>query len=207
PHARRGRTAPPPGRGQAPGGGARHPKKSHGVLRRPDELTFAWIEERKGQWPVAQLCLALGVSRSGFYAWRSREPSAAEVRREELTEEVAAIHAEVKGRYGSPRIHAELVGRGHVVLREHGRARHARGRDRGEDEAEVPPDDRLRPQLPGGRERAGPPVRSGRAQRLVGGGRDVHSDARGVGVPGGRRGPVQPDGGRLVDGSDDDQSI
>jgi putative transposase len=76
-------------------------------------VTFAWIEERKGEWPVAVLCRALGVSRSGFYAWRSREPSAAAVRREELTEQVAAIHAEVKGRYGSPRIHAELVGRGH----------------------------------------------------------------------------------------------
>jgi transposase InsO family protein len=55
----------------------------------------------------------LGVSRAGFYAWRSREPSAAEVRREELTAEVRAIHAEVKARYGSPRIHAELVDRGH----------------------------------------------------------------------------------------------
>jgi putative transposase len=61
---------------------------------------------------VALLCRVLGVSRSGFYAWRSREPSAAEVRREELTEEVQEIHAEVKGRYGSPRIHAELVARG-----------------------------------------------------------------------------------------------
>jgi transposase InsO family protein len=56
----------------------------------------------------------LEVSRSGFYAWRSREPSAAEVRREELTAEVKAVHAEVKARYGSPRIHAELVARGHA---------------------------------------------------------------------------------------------
>jgi putative transposase len=61
---------------------------------------------------VAVLCRVLGVSRSGFYAWRSRAPSPAEVRREELTEEVKEIHAEVKGRYGSPRIHAELVARG-----------------------------------------------------------------------------------------------
>jgi putative transposase len=62
---------------------------------------------------VAQLCRVLGVSRSGFYAWRSRAPSAAEVRRGELAAEITAIHAEVKGRYGSPRIHAELVSRGH----------------------------------------------------------------------------------------------
>jgi putative transposase len=76
-------------------------------------VTFAWIEERKGEWSVTQLCDALGVSRSGYYAWLARKPSDAEVRREELTAEVKGIHAEVKGRYGSPRIHAELVGRGH----------------------------------------------------------------------------------------------
>jgi putative transposase len=61
---------------------------------------------------VAVLCRVLGVSRSGYYAWRSREPGPAEVRRKELTDEVKEIHAEVKGRYGSPRIHAELVARG-----------------------------------------------------------------------------------------------
>ena len=59
------------------------------------------------------MCRALSVSRSGFYAWRKRQPSAAEVRREELTAEVEQIHAQVKGRYGSPRVHAELVARGH----------------------------------------------------------------------------------------------
>lgn len=59
------------------------------------------------------MCRALGVSRAGYYAWRSRKPSAAEVRREELTAEVKQIHAEAKGRYGSPRVHAELVARGH----------------------------------------------------------------------------------------------
>ena len=59
------------------------------------------------------MCHALGVSRAGYYAWRKRAPSAAEVRREELTEEVKRIHAQMKGRYGSPRVHAELVARGH----------------------------------------------------------------------------------------------
>jgi putative transposase len=59
------------------------------------------------------MCRALGVSRAGYYAWLSRTPSAAEVRREELAEEVQAIHAEVKGRYGSPRVHAELAAKGH----------------------------------------------------------------------------------------------
>jgi len=59
------------------------------------------------------MCRALGVSRAGYYAWRSRRPSTAEVRREELTEQITTIHAQVKGRYGSPRVHAELLARGH----------------------------------------------------------------------------------------------
>jgi putative transposase len=76
-------------------------------------VTFAWIEERKDEWPVTLLCRVLGVSRSGYYAWLSRKPSATEVRREKLVEELTEIHAEVKARYGSPRMHAELVDRGH----------------------------------------------------------------------------------------------
>ena len=60
------------------------------------------------------MCRVLEVSRSGFYAWRARDASAADVRRAELTAEAKAIHAEVKARYGRPRIHAELVGRGHA---------------------------------------------------------------------------------------------
>ncbi len=76
-------------------------------------MTFAGIEERNGDWSITLLCRALGVSRAGDYAWLPRTPSGAEVRREELTAEVQAIHAEVKRRYGRPRIHAELVDRGH----------------------------------------------------------------------------------------------
>ena len=114
PDPRRGRAATPPGRRQASGDGAGHPKKSHGVLRHPDELTFAWIEERRADWPVAVLCRVLDVSRSGYYAWRGREPSPTDARRHELTDQVAEIHAQVKGRYGSPRMHAELVDRGHA---------------------------------------------------------------------------------------------
>ena len=75
-------------------------------------MTFAWVEERRAEWPVATLCRVLEVSRSGFSAWRARVPGVAETRREGLTEQVTRIHAEVKGRSGSPRMHAELAGRG-----------------------------------------------------------------------------------------------
>lgn len=76
-------------------------------------MIFAWIEERKTQWPIAVMCGVLEVSRSGFYAWRSRRTSATRRRRNELTIEVKAIHAESDQRYGSPRIHRVLRSRGH----------------------------------------------------------------------------------------------
>lgn len=60
------------------------------------------------------MCRVLGVSRSGYYAWGTRPPSASESRREELTAHAQDIHRAVKGRYGSPRVHAELVAHGHT---------------------------------------------------------------------------------------------
>jgi transposase InsO family protein len=76
-------------------------------------VTYRFIDEHQDQWPVRLLCEALQVSPAGYYAWRRRPRSAQEQRRDALLVEVRAIHAEVKARYGSPRIHAELVARGH----------------------------------------------------------------------------------------------
>jgi putative transposase len=75
-------------------------------------MTFRFIEEHRGQWPVRLLCETLEVSTAGYYAWRDRPASDRARRRDTLLVEVRAIHAEVKARYGSPRIHAELVARG-----------------------------------------------------------------------------------------------
>ena len=57
------------------------------------------------------------VSPSGYYAWIERQPSVTEKRREELAAEVRTIHAAVKKRYGSPRMHAELVAQGQACSR------------------------------------------------------------------------------------------
>ena len=74
---------------------------------------FRFIDEHRGQWPVRLLCDALGVSPAGYYAWRDRPASARQQRHHTLLVEIRAIHAEFKARYGSPRIHAELMARGH----------------------------------------------------------------------------------------------
>ena len=71
-------------------------------------MIFSFIQDHQEAWPVTVMCDALDVSPSGFYAWVSRPPSAAQKRRDLLLVEIRAVHAEVKQRYGSPRIHAEL---------------------------------------------------------------------------------------------------
>jgi len=74
-------------------------------------MTFRFIDDHKDQWPVRLLCQTLEVSPAGYYAWRRRPRSARQQRRDILVVEIRAIHAEIKARYGSPRIHAELCAR------------------------------------------------------------------------------------------------
>jgi putative transposase len=76
-------------------------------------MTFRFIHEHRACWPVRLLCETLEVSAAGYYAWLKRPLSAAQQRRDALLVEIRTIHAEVKARYGSPRIHAELDARGH----------------------------------------------------------------------------------------------
>lgn len=78
-------------------------------------MRFEFIREEKASFPVSLMCHVLEVSRSGFYAWLKRPRSKRSVEDERLALEAAAIHQESRGTYGSPRVHAELVARGHDV--------------------------------------------------------------------------------------------
>jgi transposase InsO family protein len=80
-------------------------------------LKFAFISEEKVAFPVAALCRLLLVSPSGYYASVGRPPSLHALRDEELAERVSAAHLASKGRYGSPRVHAELKAAGEDVGR------------------------------------------------------------------------------------------
>ncbi len=76
-------------------------------------MIFAWIEERRTEYPVAVLCRVLGVSRSGYYAWRTRPPSDTARRRDHLADTIRALHGEpYLDTYGSPRMARELTARG-----------------------------------------------------------------------------------------------
>ena len=75
-------------------------------------MRYDFVERHRGRWPVRLMCRVLRVSPGGYYDWRGRPQSAKAQRREALIVSIKAIHGEVKARYGSPRIHAELVARG-----------------------------------------------------------------------------------------------
>lgn len=76
-------------------------------------MRYAFIQEHRTVWPVAVQCDVLAATRSGFYAWRRREPSATAQRRTALTEQIRHVHQASRETYGSPRVHAELVTNGH----------------------------------------------------------------------------------------------
>jgi len=58
--------------------------------------------------PHAVSCRALEVSQSWFYKWKGRTPGPRAQRRDRLKAEVARLFAEHEGKYGSPRIAADL---------------------------------------------------------------------------------------------------
>jgi len=60
-------------------------------------------------YPIGMMARMLGVSRSGFYAWRTRMPSRRAKQDAVLTETIRAYHTASKKTYGSPRIHADLL--------------------------------------------------------------------------------------------------
>ena len=75
------------------------------------------MKANQAVYPVATQCRLLGISPSGYYAWRRRPPSARTQANEALTERIRAIHAFSQGTYGMPRIHAELAAEGEQVSR------------------------------------------------------------------------------------------
>lgn len=64
--------------------------------------------EHTGIYPVSCMSRALGVTRSGYYAWRRREPSGRDQADRNLQRRITQIHAASHGIYGSPKIHQHL---------------------------------------------------------------------------------------------------
>ena len=71
-----------------------------------------FIEQHSNRFPVGTMCRLLQVSRSGFYAWRHREPSQRSVENRTLRDEIRRIHLETKEAYGAVKTWHELRARG-----------------------------------------------------------------------------------------------
>jgi transposase InsO family protein len=80
-------------------------------------MRFGFIEQHARTFPVRLMCRVLGVSPSGYYAWRSRPESSRALADRRLLREVHRLHARHQGRYGSPRGHAALRAEGHRISR------------------------------------------------------------------------------------------
>jgi putative transposase len=61
---------------------------------------------------VRVLCRALGVTRSGYYAWRGRAPAARVTQDQQLLTLLRIVHAESRRTYGRPRLQRALRARG-----------------------------------------------------------------------------------------------
>lgn len=85
-------------------------------------MRFAFIDSEKASFPVSRMCEVLGVSQSGFFAWKAR-PTCRRQRQDMVyLAHIRAAFALSNGSYGSPRMHRDLIDDGHKI----GRRRTAR---------------------------------------------------------------------------------
>lgn len=71
-------------------------------------MIYSFIEAQKAHHRVSAMCRMLKVSKSGFYGWKDRAPSARAQADAALSEKITRIHTDSRQTYGAPRIHFEL---------------------------------------------------------------------------------------------------
>ena len=99
-------------------------------------MRYAWIDTQRRVYALSEMCLVLEVSISGYRSWsRGGKANRRRLTDAQLLALIRAIHEELKGAYGSPRMVLELRARGFAagkerverLMREHDiRARHKR---------------------------------------------------------------------------------
>lgn len=70
------------------------------------------MKDHQARFSIRRMARVLGVSVSGYYAWRRRPPSQREMANRQLVTHIRASHQRSRATYGSPRIHAELRAQG-----------------------------------------------------------------------------------------------
>src|SRR5665811_2491967 len=91
--------------------GERVPGKSDGLLRKEVsvKVKYAFICGEEGNYPIEKMCVWAKVSRSGYYEWHGRGPSASQLRRRRLSALVTWSFEDSDGTYGYRRVHAHLA--------------------------------------------------------------------------------------------------
>ena len=80
-------------------------------------VIYRFMDLHQGEHRIATMARVLGVSRSGYYAWKTRPVSSRARTDELLKKEISRVHALHEGAYGAPRIHGELQRQGWKVSR------------------------------------------------------------------------------------------
>ena len=100
-------------------------------------MKFGFVVKHRATWPVPVLCGALGVSRSGFYAWVRRAPSVRARRHRVVSDVIRTSFVQSDRTYGARRVWRDVLEAGHPVGRQQveclmrGQALRARPRRRG----------------------------------------------------------------------------
>jgi putative transposase len=75
-------------------------------------MKYAFIAQHSQEFAITMLCQVLGVSTSGYYAWKERPVSQRQQANAQLSAQIRCLHERSRGTYGSPRIHADLLAMG-----------------------------------------------------------------------------------------------
>ena len=75
-------------------------------------MKFAFIAKHRAVWPVAWMCSALGVSRSGFHAWLTRPPSQRARDDEAILAKVRTSFVGSDRTYGARRVWHDVLAEG-----------------------------------------------------------------------------------------------
>lgn len=65
-------------------------------------MKFGFVDEHRKVWPVRVMCAVLGLSASGYYAWRTRSKSPRSAANRALMDDIRLMHAESSGTCQSP---------------------------------------------------------------------------------------------------------
>jgi putative transposase len=80
-------------------------------------MKYQFMQQQRPHFALSLMCRVLQVTRSAYYAWLQRVPSAWAQQDQQLTPQIEAIHKQSRRSYGSPRVYVELQAQGVVCSR------------------------------------------------------------------------------------------